>query len=388
MKILFCISLLLLSFCGDSKKSYPIKIRNVQLSDSVMQPGRVRGINRDFSEFFLVDEIDGRKDKQIWVKIVNTDTQEVKSIMKLTEGDVASPQEISTIGSVKPLNDKYLICDGYNKIVMLNNQFEFFSSNRLKKKWHFIDYFEKDEKIYIIVGEEIITNSANNTSRIYKVLFYSLIKDKLPTELLIIKEFKSDFSNIIVARRDGNFLNKYYFTPSLSGFIKDRKCYYSFNRENKYYIYDFTTKQEREIVLHHLTEKTYSKEEAIKVGTYKSGDADKKLKKVGLDVHHLPYHKPIYFLRMLDVGENLLGIITDINFEKMEFRLDILSADSGKYLETCFLPAGKDFLNGISVFGPGFRPIFIHYKKGIYIWGDREGEDLKKVVKTTKFSLE
>ena len=99
------------------------------------------------------------------------------------------------------------------------------------------------------------------------------------------------------------------------------------------------------------------------------------------------YPRPLYHFGILDIGKNKIGIIGDLDIENSKFRLDVLIANTGKYLESINLPFGDGFTQNISTSARGFHHIFVNIDRGYYLWNNVEGEDFDDYAKIMYFKL-
>ncbi len=335
-KIILCLFAFILLFpnCKDNnqhnqKNSLKLKFGNYKLTKYKVVKGEFLGASHERKEYYVIDNIASKLENKIVIKVFSTNDGKLLKEIKLNKGDITSPSLLSAPTYIQSLDENYFIYDLTEKIAVFDKDFNWKFSSRFHSNRNFIDFFKDKQRFYFLLGA---------------------------------------------------------WSRKYNGFEKGGKLLYTITTENKYFIYNLENKKEKSINLSYLKGKIFETDDAQKAGYYRSdGLEEERYLKTGLKINYVPYDKEIYHLGMYDVGIDKIGIVGDINLSEMQIRLDILNFEIGEYFESIKFPIGKNFLKGISKFGPQFRPSFFDYAKGVYIWEDKDENNLESITILTKF---
>ncbi|MFX0011290.1 MAG: hypothetical protein ACFE9R_13320 [Candidatus Hermodarchaeota archaeon] len=381
--VFFLILTLLNSFCSRNQEvkkteKLKLKIANVEVDNVKISRGALRGANFQDLVYYISHNNPDKKEL-IDLKIMDMKSGSNIKTVVLNRGSYQSPTDFYNPAYVKYLNGKYYVCDQYHKIVVFNKEFKISYSSNFFSFRHFISFFNRDGNVFFFIGKL----KDRGLIKGLEIIQYRLFEVKRPEKINEIDVFTVSLKKFEKYEREseGKYWNSYQFLPAGFGFVKNKKLYYSVNIENGYYVYDIERGTKITVKLDYLKEKIFSLEDAKIIGFYKSDGWEERLyRKKGIKVRYIPFFGKLYHFGIYDVGKNEIGIIGDIDINKMHMRLDIFFAESSEYKESFWLPIGKNFLNGFSRMGPAFFPIYINIQKGIYIWEDKWGENIENVV--------
>jgi len=236
----------------------------------------------------------------------------------------------------------------------------------------FIDFFPLEDKIGFVIGRHIFGLEATG----HAIYLYSMDGNRKPEHYRDLHGFV--FPSL---RRKNRQSKKHEYLaglwPSGNGFVKDGRVYYANYDEQQYHVHNIAEAKSYIYALHYLKPKEFTVEESTKLKFYHSTGIDERaFKSIGKTIKIALYPKPLYQFRIFDVGESKIGVIGDLDIDNFQFRLDILDAVSGAYLESIRLPFGETYARNVSNNANGQVPTYINVDKGYYLWNNAEGEDL------------
>jgi predicted transposase YbfD/YdcC len=390
-KIILCLFVFIILFpnCKDNnhhnqKNSLKLKFGKYKLTKYKVVKGEFLGASHEREEYYVIDKIASKMENKIIIKVFSINDGNLLNEIKLNKGDIASPSLLCSPTYFQSLDDNYFIYDLTEKIAVFGKDFNWKFSSRFHSNRNFIDFFKDKQKFYFLLGAW--SKKHNGFDFAVEINEIQTENNNIVKKTGEIHSFSEKIKRHLTIKDGVKILGIDYFTPAVYGFEKKGKLLYTITTENKYFIYDLKNKIDKSINLSYLKGKIFKADDAQKAGYYRSdGLEEKRYLKTGLKINYVPYDKEIYHLGMYDVGIDKIGIVGDINLSEMQIRLDILNFEIGEYFESIKLPIGKNFLKGISKFGPQFRPSFFDYAKGVYVWEDKDKNSLESITILTKF---
>ena len=389
-KIILCLFAFILLFpnCKDNnqhnqKNSIKLKFGNYNLTKYKVVKGEFFGASHEREEYYVIDNIASKLENKIVINIFSTNDGKFIKEIKLNKGNIESPSLLYAPTYIQSLDENYFIYDLTEKIAVFDKDFNWKFSSRFHSNRNFIDFFKDKQKIYFLLGAWFRKN--NGLDFAVEINEIQTENNNIVKKTGEIHSFSEEIKRHLTIKNGVKILGIDYFTPAVYGFEKKGKLLYTITTENKYSIYNLKNKKEKSIDLSYLKGKIFKTDDAQKAGYYRSDGWEEKKAKTGFKINYVPYDKEIYHLGMYDVGIDKIGIVGGINLSEMQIRLDILNFEVGEYFESIKLPIGKNFLKGISLFGPGFRPSFFDYAKGVYVWEDKDKNSLESITILTKF---
>ncbi len=362
----------------ENKIEFPgLKENRVEILSEVKFEGFFSGANFERNEAYI-QYISQTKGK-FSLLIVDIPEGKIKIEKPLSKGAQESPTDFFNPAFMQYLDHRYIVIDQYQKIVFYNDRFEYLYTDMFHKHRYFIDFFMNKGEMFLVIGEKKYFGYFNsNDIRIFKVP-----ENQRPMHVKDLHVFKI-LSLSYKERENRQYMYGGSIWPSGQGFEKDGKIYYANNDEKVYYVYDIATNRKTIFTLDYLKPKKYSEEDARRVEFYHSNGWEKRIhRKFLVEVHP----EPLYHFGIYDIGRNKIGIIGDLDPENFTFRLDVLEAVTGKYLESIRLPFGDGFTQNITTSARGMTPTFINIDGGYYLWNNAEGEDLIDYARITHFKI-
>ncbi len=317
------------------------------------------------------------------VVIADIRTGEVKKEMHLKQGGFDGPNKFYSPSYMQYVKGNYLIVDQFHKIMVYDEDLNYRCTNMFFMLRFFIDFFPMENKIGFVIGKNIC--GLKSTANV--IYLYSMDGNRKPEHEKALHAFI--FPALEIKSRQSE---KYKYTagiwPSGNGFEKDGKVYYANYDEQQYYVHNIGEAKSYTFALHYLKPKTFSVEESTKMKFYhSSGVNERAIRRIGKRYKVELYPKPMYQFGIYDMGKKKIGIIGDLDIDGFQFRLDILDAESGAYLESIRLPFGETFARNVSSNANGQVPTYINVDKGYYLWNNAEGEDLIDYARITWFKI-
>jgi hypothetical protein len=391
LTIVLMISVVLTSCGGKTKKGTmqeakpvpftQLRERRIEITHTFKHEGFVIGSDFQREEVYI-QAISAAKGKYSLV-IADIPTGEVKKEMQLRKGGFGSPIEFYSPSYMQYVKGNYLIVDQFHKIMVYDEDLNYRYTNMFHMLRFFIDFFPMEDKISFVIGKNLcgIKDTAN------VIYLYSMEENRKPEHEKDLHAFI--FPALEIKSRQSE---KYEYTagiwPSGNGFEKDGMVYYANYDEQQYYVHNIAEAKTVVFALHYLKPKTFSTEESTKIEFYHStGVSERAIRRIGKRYKVDLYPKPMYQFGIFDVGEKKIGIIGDLDADGFQFRLDILDAVSGAYLESIRLPFGDSLAYNISDSANGQVPTYINVDKGYYLWGKSEGEELIDYARITWFKI-
>ncbi|NIM17951.1 MAG: hypothetical protein GTO45_23100 [Candidatus Aminicenantes bacterium] len=354
-----------------------VKIREIEVDviDQKMVFGYLRGVNFERSEVYIEGLIP--EDNKYVIRLLDVYTGEEKNKIRLQMGDFQSPGDFAMPVYIQFLDEKYFILDGVFKIVVFDNNFNYLFTSMFQQHRYFLDFYSHGENIYFLLGKKMHLEKEYRC----RTELYEVVRNRRPAFARKLHECRHQPAYV----RDGRkYYHVGYFWATSWGFEKDGNIFYSDSGENKYYRYNLDTKEKAVFELPFLKAKKYSNEDAEKMSQYKDTGWSKKMRR---KVVYIPGSDAIFHFGLYDVGKGKIGIVGEIDADQMRLRLDILGQENGHYNGSIRLPFGKTFIIRNSTEDLGYYYSYFDLDRGIYIWGDLEGEGLDNAVKITKFEI-
>ncbi len=354
-----------ITYGSNNKSQFESSVTILEISH-----GRLMGMSREREEYYVIDSISSKLENQILLQVHQLKDGALKETVHLKYGDCASPSELCDPTFVQYHDNKFFIYDLDRKISIYNSEFIWLYSSRYYKNRHFVNFWGEDSSYFFVFGEQIIKRDQGELS----VLLNSFSKSHLIQEDKIIDKFFVEYKRKRYTNNGVQFVDIPYFCPIVNGFEQSGKIVYCINTRNNYVVFDPANGSKKNVSVPQLKEKVYTEKEAQLAGYFKTDGFEERRKKAGLVLRYTPYHEKVFHLGMMNVGENLLGFISSIDFGSNTIDVDVIQAKTGEFVETVKLPAGKSFFKGLSMAGPGFNQSYFCYDKNVYIWQDVNDE--------------
>lgn len=332
----------------------------------------ILGCDFDRDEVYIAAE-PGTRDSHI-IRIIDLFSFQVKKELTLPRGSFESPSDFYNPTYMQFLDGRYYIIDQFEKYVVFDERFNrlyhsIFAFQQYYKIRRFIDFYGTGGRVFFVFGHIIYLK----TSQKNIITLNEAIDNRRPKTIEQI--FSVSLQAISWELKIKNRHTFYYglLWPSVNGFEKDGKIYYSVMTENRYYTYDLKSKQTSAIDLDFLKPRRFTDEQAEQF--YQSvspGSNDNQIsrrKRV-----RVAYPGEIFHLGMYDVGKNKIGFIGDIDLQSLKFRLDVIDTRKYTYLESLWMPYHYGLMSQLSE-NVGVTN-YINLDKGIYTWHflDEDGE--------------
>lgn len=309
------------------------------------------------------------------IGIMDIETGKIKKTLRLRKGNIQAPTDVYNPTYMQYMNGRYYLIDWFEKIMVFDDKLDYLYSCMFDHMRYFINFFQGREGAFFVIGRK----GLRYKEAICPAEIYQMIERRIPKLTKKIHESSHMALNYAKDSAGRYFMGSLW--SSCWGFEKDRKIYIANSSESKYFVYDLENEKAASIELVHLKGRKFSDKDARTVNLFVSQLHDETRFK------HIAYPYKIYYFGFYDVGENKIGVAGDIDIEKMKFRLDILKADSEEYLKSIWLPIGHGFFRQIYETTRGEFHTFINVDKGVYVWLNKEGENLDFVVKITRFNI-
>jgi hypothetical protein len=400
--IILILILLFLVFCSggndkpvsqDSAKEKTVKkkdfnpvMNKVKIKESTIYNGFLLSSSPEDNRFY-VETPSTVKDKTFLLSVINKENGRIEKKVQLNKADFLSEADVDNNSPVyyppsyiRYLDNRYYIAGRLSKLVTLDRNFNPLYASMFQRSRYFISIFKRDGYENFAAGERKETPGGMQMSiSLYRLFKYKKIrKERTIFETVVPGNFASFYPEGVYEKT----MPAFKILPALFGFVKNGKFYYSTGAENKIGIYHLDTGKTTIVELAHLKGRIYTKDEVKKVKMYKLPPGLKKSKYYGGP----PFAGKIFHLGLIDAGKDKIGIIGDLDIEKMVFRLDIINAVTLDYIDSPGFPCGKSFLQGLER-RPALFPIFVDYDKKLYIWGDWQGEKPDFIVKFSRFTM-
>lgn len=399
IRMVFVIGLIIITTagCGNGEKevmpgitmqSDVLREYQPEINVLKMYEGFPIGISIGKEELYVKAEI--RPKGKYLIHIVSLKDYSITRNVELIAGDFQSPVEYFAPSHMEWLDNRYYIIDQFEKIVVYDGNFKHLYSSMYNHLRYFVDLFTYKDEINFVIGSKTYPQRGKRSPGVsHSVEWFVLPENKKPSHEKSISSKGSILSAFSLKKNNNNDYYVGYFWPVLSGFEKNGVIYYSTGKHDCFYTYDLETGKRETIGLSFLKLKTYTDEQARKIGYHNTDGWEKKYKKQsGGNVVYKAYPEKIYHFGIYDVGNNKVGIAGGINLEKMIYRLDIIDSVQWRYLKSIWLPMGYSFQKSITSNFRGLVKAFIDVDKGLYVYSDIVGADFEYMVKITRFGDE
>lgn len=359
------------------------KERTVEMRHTVKFEGYIMGADLNRNEIYIQGVPKLKRMHNIL--IADIQTGKIKKEKPVPMGTLQSPAGFFNPSYMQYLEGRYFIIDQFHKILVYDEQLNYLYTNMFAMHRFIVDFYSEGGKTFFVMGCKRYGGKLMQNN----VGLFHFTENKKPSHFKWIHCFT--FKSLQTKNRQNRKLN-YMGSPwpSGTGFERNGKIYYANYDEKKYYMYDLGEDQEYAFELGYLKPKTYSLEDSNRLEFLHSNGWEKDIfKRSGIRYIAEPYPEPLYQFGVYDVGKGKIGIIGDIDIEKdiFEFRLDVLDAATGKYLESIRLPFGVYFRETITDGARGVHYTYIDVDKGIYLWNNAEGEELIDYTNITSLKI-
>lgn len=357
--------------------------KNVDITSTITLEGHPIGINLEKGELYTIFP---RPDiRKFLVRIVDIPGGSIKKEVELQAGNFDSPLEFYNPSHMQNLSERFFIVDQFDKIVVYNNHFQHLFSNMFHTVRTFLDIYSFQNKTYFITGikQETIQMIESRIER------YHLEENQRPVLDGVIFQSPAALSLFSCSKNSTDY-HRGFFWPCLRGFQRKGKIYFAHGLERCIHVMDIATGQERIIDLAYLQPVHYNNQAAEKVGYYKSGGWEQRFyEKKKIRVVYMAYPGKVFHFGIYDLGEDLIGIVADIDTETMTFRLDLIETKTSPYhyVQSIRLPFSRGFIQGLTHNARDFIKTIIDWKHQVYIWGDINDKDDEYYVKISRFKV-
>ena len=370
----------LVNSCSEKGTGAFLKVHDVEVLGSRMFEGALIGCDVGAKEIFARSR-DNDVDKFI-ISVIDIDSPDSFQRVELPIGDSASPTEYALPTHMRRLNDKFCITDGYSKTVVLDRGFNNLFAGMFEYVNFFIEYFQFNDDLMFLAGRPKIGDG----ERIVLVELYALQKNSRPVLKKTLDAIPLPILDL--ASNTGKEVQFGPIWPTVRGFEKRGKVYWSWSGQNKYFVYDIAADERRTIELNYLKSKHFTDEEINQLGEYTLGHQKVKLmKRLGRTLRFIGYEGDLYHFGLHDLGPGRVGIIGDLDIAGKKFRLDVIDDRSGEYIKSIQFPGGYRFFREISDKPKGLPTMTFNLDEGLYVWSDIEGEDQDEVIRLTRFNI-
>lgn len=252
----------------------------------------------------------------------------------LARGSEQSPKHIKAIRGFEKVNDFYFVNDNFVKIMILDKDFNHYSTHSLGyQPFYFIDFYYYNNEYFFLIAEKEYTEE----NMPFSICIYQIYPDSETKRINKINTIDDGIIPIhsIFPKNKSDKIISGTIWPTIFGFQTDTRIIYSDTRTPIINVYDLDTGEMNYIKLDFLKETkiSYKLSENLKY-RYLSKKSINLLEK---RIDFVPYKKPLYHFGVIDAGSGYIGIIGEINFEKDLFRIDIIDKNY-HYLKSYYFP--------------------------------------------------
>ncbi len=408
--IIFIVGIFI-NFCGKVEKSTEIKAEIVKAPELKVKEEKIRitketdlfhqlgGFNVERNEFYILDYITEVVKKNIILTVYDIDTMKEKKKVRLKMGPFMAPGRFTTpLYDVSYFNGKYYVFEGKISVFDENFNFKyttFVADLRKYERCNLIDYMMYKGKVsplMVLYKEKgiIITN----WDMLFDIKVYNLRKNYKAKEVAFVDSFKiKDLKCRLKRKMGGGGGNKWYydyFIPRVFAFSMDNKIVYGIGTQKGYYFYDYIKKEKKFIKTDWLLEEKYDDDDAKRIALYKKEDINelqvfKKHKSKAIYRSFIEY--PLYYQYVVRIGDNEMVFLRDIDTREKSLSAYFINMRTGECNKILRIPYPHHINYGRVVVPYMYRVFYIDYKKGIYIYGDRDDE-WNEIVRYCKFEVE
>jgi len=375
-------------------KTVEVKAQNTVLHDtSVTEKSIYRnqygGITEDRNEFYILDYLSQQENKKILLKVMDIQSNEVKRTISLNLGNPAAPNEFKPpIGRVSYFNEKYYIFN--YKVSIFSEKFDYQDCCVIRDiDVNFLDYLQMEQKPCLLIGSKYYEDKGIITSAIInRIAVYELNAGRPVRRVKVVLDQFNDRTRIKIMskKRDKRIVYVPYFAPQGYGFMMDNSICYGVSTRQGFFVYNTTTKEKRFIKLSWLQPKTFTDEQALAIGTYKTKNFNNIKSLKAIYKYEAVKETKLYFLWLLKGSGNTVNLITDIDTKENRFTVNVVKFPSGELLSRFTLPYGQHFTRLLFLSRPSIPQFYIDHEKGIYIYGDRD-EEHNELVRYCHFEI-
>lgn len=318
------------------------------------------------------------------IGIFDTSAGKMKKKIPLRSGAFQSPTDCYNPRYVQFLNDRYYLVDQWNKILVFDNDFNHLYSSMFHHFRYFMNFFTHQDRTCFFFGKMKYSGDEKYIGCRYGM--YELPERKKPKHIETLHEsqmYKNVFHRNTKYEKNNDYKGQLF--PHHYGFAKNGKLYWSDVTKKQYFVHDLEKQETSRVPLLYLKKKQFTKKDAVKAGSYMNSFFEKRaLKKYGKKYVYLPFPGDRYYFGLYDTGSDKIGIVGDIDLDRIEIRLDIFDTNH-RYIESIRLPVGKPYLRSLEDISFESYTIYIDIDKGILILDENREDDDNLFVRIITF---
>jgi len=365
-------------------KDVDFVIKDVEITGTKIFKGRLLG--SDFRKNEIYIHLTHQADDPQTIGIVDIQKGEIIKTLSRRKGGWHSPIDFYTPTYMQFLDNRYYVVDWFFKILVFDSELTYLYTTMFRdsKIRYFIDFYRKNSAPFFVIGEKKLGPEKMTCS----VDIFKMIENR---NLEYEKKISETYHKSVYHTWYTDTMLFTQLWSSSWGFEKEGKILFSNGAEKRYFIYDLNKRKLESVQLNYLRGKKFKDKDAQKIvyEVFKRAPDSRAefAKEIGKKaVKDIAYPGEIYYYGLYDVGENKIGIVGDLDLDRMAFRLDIIEADSKKYKESIWLPAGEGFFIHLKDQTRGLFLTQINVDNGIYVWNDND-EEGERYAKLTRFYI-
>jgi hypothetical protein len=376
--------------CKKSKNTQPVDIyidvnALIESEPEIVQTQKISAgvYNWNLRENELFASERDENQKEFLIDILDIDTLNKKRTLHLPAGDRQSPTCFYSPNHIEYIDGRYYVIDQHDKFVVYDRDFHFLYASMYHQSRYFIDFFKWDNRVMFVIGTWVPTMKFYGC----EIKLFELPEGKKPVYIDTLNRI--ELNRIPNRSKSSRYSYKMTIAQSMYGFEKDGKIYYNAPSENVFMVYDLKTRKTMKIELSYLKPKKFTDDQASKFA-YRFGEGFEEYfkTKLGFEMVYQACPDPQYYFGLYDIGKDKIGIVGDLDVDlKMKYRLDIIDCKTYQYIESIWFPIGSEFYHSITEQNHGGSINFIDPDKGLFIWGDREGEDRDYITRISRLKI-
>lgn len=309
------------------------------------------------------------------IALVDIETLNVIKNIKIRSGNEQAPSEVARLDFIERVGSHYFVIDGFAKIAVFDENFNWVSSFRFSKRRVFLDFFESGPKNFFYLGTyKWKSREAEYSLKVFQLELNQ--KQELPREILDFGKGEIQLPFISGPWREGAIWARLY------GFEKKGTFYYSDNQEPVIHRVNRSGKEDQAIRMKYLRKKKFTVNEVEKFDWKDALKSYIKSQKRN-QIKHVSYPSPLYHFGIYDVGDGLCGIVSEIDIDNSRFQVDVIDLNQPAYLYSLWLPVDWGFKLEIKATGKGLLPLYINVDSGFFAYTglNEEGDMVAKIMK-------
>ncbi len=359
-----------------------VKIRKIQEKEI---GGHFLGANFKKMEMYLV--FSPPRSKTFRIAVYDLKDLVVKREIEVEKGPFEFPKVMGEPFYMDFAGGRYFLVDLASKTFVYDSELNFLYPVMLHElQRYFMDFFHKDGEYFFFIGKKKRVGEMNEISgEIYKIL-----PDRKPKRIKKLVRFLA--KDNYYKGKEGD---KRIYTPVLwttpFGFEKEGKLYYFYGEKREYFYYDLETGKKTVVLLDYLPCRKYTEKEVEEL--WRAFRIENVYTRWFASHHYRyiiePYPLPVCFFTIYDVGEGKIGVISTVDIKGRKYRMDVLRAEDGKYLQSIWFPITNVFLMSLKTYHGQFPyRNAINLDLGIYIYQHWDNEREMFVTRVLKFQEE